>query len=652
MADLESIKGIASIATPLTAAIVETWLKPLLVKIRDADSKSRALIEHGFSNKFQSYLDQAYDRHSFINVLVFQNQRKALESLYIPMRISSLTSKDDRVLLDDFPSRFAEAGSRILIIDSAGMGKSTAMKYLFLCAIRGNMGIPVFIELRKLSRGKSIIEFIIDELTPISGKLEAEFVLQLIADGHFIFLLDGYDEIPIAERDVVTQHLQDFITKASSNSFVMTSRPEQALATFGDFGGFKLEPLIEDEAFALIRKYDEEGVVSSQLIAALSENRLSSVAEFLTNPLLVSLIYKSYDYKPVIPFKKHIFYRQVYDAVFESHDLTKGGAFVREKHSGLDIEDFHRVLRAFGYKTVQLGKVSYSRDEVVGLIESSLELTSGLAPKTSHFLRDLLTTVPLFVQEGHDYRWSHKSIQEYFAACFVSFDAKELQEDILRYLAAGATQYYNVLDLCYDIDYPAFRRWVLVDLAQRFLKHCETTYCQLYPGILVQAIEVRKQVTFDRFFVLGVVPDGWGNHPLLSPEKVRELVTDLPDHLDAIWAGGGIGAYTATDQGLLTLLEVKKNELVADPISSDFEAAITVIGPLLDALGTLVLLDDDPEKLFNNQNYFESVTDAIYDDTYVLLNGAACRRVVEEIEEENGIMRKHRILDGFMRMPR
>ena len=70
------------------------------------------------------------------------------------------------------------------------------------------------------------------------------------------------------------------------------------------------------------------------------------VGEFLANPLLVSLLFKAFEYKQQVPFKKHVFYRQVYDALYHHHDLTKEPGFERKKHSGLDLEDFHRVLRA------------------------------------------------------------------------------------------------------------------------------------------------------------------------------------------------------------------------------------------------------------------------------------------------------------------
>ena len=124
------------------------------------------------------------------------------------------------------------------------------------------------------------------------------------------------------------------------------------------------------------------------------------------------LLYKAYSYKPTIPFKKHIFYRQVYDALFESHDLTKGGAFVREKHSVLDIEDFHRVMRALGFMSVKSGKVEYDKDEILKLIRRSKDMCPGINFSPAKLLKDLDLTVPLLCREGQYYRWAHKSLQD------------------------------------------------------------------------------------------------------------------------------------------------------------------------------------------------------------------------------------------------
>jgi predicted NACHT family NTPase len=110
------------------------------------------------------------------------------------------------------------------------MGKSTLLKFLCLSCIKNNRGIPVFIELRKLKNDESVFQYIYNELNPLDDELDKTFILQLIKQGDFVFFLDGYDEIPFSQRNLVTQNLQEFISKADKNVFLLSSRPETSLA--------------------------------------------------------------------------------------------------------------------------------------------------------------------------------------------------------------------------------------------------------------------------------------------------------------------------------------------------------------------------------------------------------------------------------------
>lgn len=502
--ELAFVKDVATVASPFTSALVETWVKPKLHGFFRGQKHRRALLEHSLASRFDEYLQRSYDAQSYITTVVFQNQRQLLEDLYLPITVEAV-SKNTRFRIDSYREDFIPKYERVLLIDTAGMGKSTVLKYLFLQCIKQNAGIPVFIELRHLSSERSILDLMYEELVPIEGELDRDLILQFLRRGDFVFFLDGYDEIALNDRSPVTRALQSFISKASNNRFILSSRPEPAIATFADFQQFTVRPLEIKEAFSLIRKYGDDGDTANRLIAKLKGETLRSVHEFLTNPLLVSLLYKCYDYKPTIPLRKHIFYRQVYDALFESHDLTKGGAYIRDKHSGLDIDDFHRVLRHFGYITFTHGKSDYAKDEILKHLEAAARQCPGIEYKAADFLRDLTTTVPLFVVEGNDYRWGHKSIQEYFTAQYISVDAKTHQAAILRRMSVSRERlrHLNVMDLCYDIDYKAFRHTLIYPLAQRYIAYADSFRQRDWPdSVPEEDCFVRMQLMFGRRFVL------------------------------------------------------------------------------------------------------------------------------------------------------
>ncbi|HFL3675375.1 TPA: NACHT domain-containing NTPase [Clostridioides difficile] len=451
---------------------------------KQKDRKELELIE----NKFSEYMIRSYKNYIYINTIVFRNQQKTIDDLYIPLTVSECKTfgfldveNHSEILINGYKEDLLPRYKKVLLVDQAGMGKSTISKYLYLSTINENKGIPILIELRKLSHEKDIIDFIMNEINGLSEHFDKDGVLKLIERGDFIFFFDGYDEINKDNKIEITENIQAFISKAGNNTFLMTSREENELNSFGDFQRFDIRPLEKSEAYALIKKLDNNGELSSELIEKLENDKnLEIIKEFLENPLMVSLLYKAFEYKNTIPYKKHIFYRQVYDALFEEHDMTKKGAYVRKKKSGLDIEDFHRVLRTIAFFTLSKG-ISYSKEDFIKIIYNSKKKIMGVEFNENDLIYDLTHNVPIFVKDGVEYRWSHKSFQEYFAASYICLDSDE-KNAILNKISIGnkIAKYYNLLDFCYDMDYKNFTRSVIYSKIKDFEKFCSTQYTNSY----------------------------------------------------------------------------------------------------------------------------------------------------------------------------
>ena len=60
--------------------------------------------------------------------------------------------------------------------------------------------------------------------------------------------------------------VESFIDKACANTFIVTSRPDEVLNSFGSFKRMSIKGLNQNEAFDLLRKYDDNGSVSAALI--------------------------------------------------------------------------------------------------------------------------------------------------------------------------------------------------------------------------------------------------------------------------------------------------------------------------------------------------------------------------------------------------
>ena len=499
-------------ATQMIKSFVDELFVPKFKKFLKTAKIENAKLLNRNKGFFNEYLLRTYEKYSIINTLVFHNSQRKLKEIYVAQSLVKEShfidylidnnKNNDIVKIDQFPKELINNYKKILITDSAGMGKSTIMKRMFIDLIDNGLkdvGIPIYIELNRLNKDHLILSEIQEELNSLSEEFDSDLLLNFIQTGGFIFFFDGYDEISIADKIEVTKDIQSFISKAgTSNYYILTSRPEDSLASFGDFRSFKIQPLSKEDAFKLLDKYDlsNNKMMSKKLITLLKSGKYNSIDEYLGNPLLVSLLYAGFDHKQIIPLKKHLFYRQVYEAFFDTHDLSKGIGG-HKKRSGLDIDDFSRVLKCVGYICLKKTGIKFDEETILKVIDNAKTYCVNLDFKKYDFLKDLLTSVPLFCKDGNEYKWVHKSLMEYFAARFIADDTSENKDKYLKdiYRDKSVSKYENMLDLYYDIDYKGFSKSIMLPYLEEFVEYYDEHYPQ-ETSISSDLIEARLGLSY------------------------------------------------------------------------------------------------------------------------------------------------------------
>jgi hypothetical protein len=575
----------------LLEAIIDNYLAPILSKLYQ--KKDRSYID--FTFRFKEYLQRVYSYYSSSRTLIFGNQQKKLEDFYYPLNLECSLSieinKKISVNTFQYEDDFLPEYKKVLIVDNGGMGKSTIMKWLFLSVIKQRKGIPIFIELRKLKQRKTIIDEIISELNPIDEEIERDIVTKLIAQGNFVFFFDGYDEISDEDREFVTADLQSFISKSINNLFIMTSRPETALNTFSDFKEFRVKKLLEEEAFELIKKIGKNGDKAMRLISKIKENDIQNIDEFLQSPLLVSLLYKKFEHRENIPLHLQEFYYDVFEALFQDHDLTKGESYTRNKKTKLAFTEFFQVLRELAFLTLKKGEIEYNDSVLFKYLNDVSKRLPNIKFKPSDFIEDLVKSVPLFNKEGLQYRWSHKSFQEYFAAEFICRDSKENQIGILQALnnSPKSEKYYFVLSLCYDIDFKPFREALIIPYLKDFITYYDQSYDELVKkGLNKTEINIRKILTFNKIHL--IAPSGKTDIILQAismlkdeNENENQKLSGFPDFIPdnyrlKIITVGEVLLFTAVLRNdLLELFTSKKCDFLSQVKSSKGTKKITEV---------------------------------------------------------------------------
>lgn len=492
--DSEIIKLALDVSSPL----IKTALEFFIANRQDVSKENQKFA----TDHYAEYLNISAKNFSTIKVLGLKGASRKLSEIYIPATLyCPFSAGEEEYFISTFPKELFEENSRVMVTDTAGMGKSTLLKVLFLMSLKEVKAMPILVDLRRLNSSHLLIDELNNLLLPMHLFIDEKSMLQVFVDGGFLFLFDGYDEIAPNDRAVVTRSLKKFMDNANQNTFVLTSRPEQELNSLSGFKELRIKPLTKKEAFELIERYDRYSQTSKALIKRLETNLQENIEEFLTNPLLVSLLFTSFNYKQTIPFKKHLFYRQVYDAIFESHDLTKGETYQHPKFSKLDIDDFERVLRFVGmYTMLKIQKVEYTKDELLSIIKIVKVKCHDLDFQESEFIRDLLSTVPLFLEDGGYLRWAHKSLQEYFCAQSIYVDTNNKELFLKNLFQSYNERFENLIDLYSDIDPIAFENTFVLSVLEDFERHVSSTI--ISSEIPKQLSNIRTSLIFNGYYVL------------------------------------------------------------------------------------------------------------------------------------------------------
>lgn len=630
--------GVVALTEKSVETFIETKIKPIFENWGKEESRAIELEEC-----LSEYLLRCYGKNNIMTTIVFGRLQKTLEDLYIPLTLEEYRNEDAKWVIDENCYNILDNYSRILIVDMAGMGKSTIVKYFACQGVNLDKCIPIVIELRRMEKNQSILEYIQTQINSLDKNIRIEEIVDILKKGDFVIFFDGYDEIANENKSDVLDAIQEFTSKATNTKIVITSREEDDLNSLGEYKCVNIKPLIEEEAYALIKKYDNGGDISKKLIKRLKEDSAMKVLdEFLKNPLLVSLLYKTFEYKEEIPYKKIDFYEQVYAALFNDHDKTKGSAYVHEKRTKLDRFQFEQILRAFGFLSLKEDKIEYSSQLIHQLLKQSIERFGWLKISVDDFLYDITHAVPFIQKDGNGYKWVHKSFMEYFASCFICFDNKEAEENYLKKMIFGdnSMKYYNVLDFCWEMDTLNFRKYLVLPYLEDYIEKYEqafsdSCFSEIEENVICLAKELVSKFVYASFV----------NHKRTSEELKRDE-EDERNRFPLIMSGGipdpwvRICSYDMSSEVLYNIMMKKNPELFEQKTGNAIDYFRNK--ELLKETEVSYVINDNPDNPINTdkQLFRDLIYELYYDilDVYKSLKYEECKKLINEIQIEQDIL--------------
>ncbi|KAB8154041.1 NACHT domain-containing protein [Kordia sp. TARA_039_SRF] len=375
-----------------------------------------------FSNRLLEYQVEEYKRNYYCKTILHRSTPKALPEFYEPLYI--LKPRSDNRIETTSTTKLFENRNYITLIGNAGSGKSTIVKYLFTNCFKEKYKIPIKLELRYLNEHEGRLnDYIFNEIFHFQKLgFSDEIIDRMLSSGEFIFFFDGYDEISSKIKEKTTKDIDSFVMKYSKNNYILTSRPYTNIETLPLFENYQVSELNEEEIAFFVKKQlpSQEAELAEKIINTIHKNENKSYQAYLSNPLLLSMFVLTYQSYSNVPQKRSDFYEQVFNALFSSHDSLSKLGFEHEKLSGLSKEQFEEVLQLFSFLSFFDEKFIFSRTylfEKLTLIKSK---KNHLIFDNSKIINDLQVAIAILIEEGVNYTFPHRSLQEYFAAKYIS----------------------------------------------------------------------------------------------------------------------------------------------------------------------------------------------------------------------------------------
>lgn len=464
---IEQVIG-SQLAAPL-AQRVTNYVSKLFNDIKDEVNQS-------LRDDICEYIGNFVDKYSTIKTFLFCNERRDFYDVYFPLSLKSSKGEFD---IPDNPDDLFEKSNFITLLGHAGSGKTMILRHVFLSACKKSGKLPLVVELRKLKSFEGdFSDYISEKIFKFKLSQNRSIYEKMLKTGRFLFLLDGYDEIAIEQKETLTRNIENFVDCFPNNYYMLTSRPGAGVDTLERFDNYyvcalKIEQVLKFIDMQLANGKEEELELANRIKSVLTESAHNPYIRYVSSPLLLSMFILTYNDHPELPRQISSFYYNVFDTLHSKHDArSKAGGYQHEKRSKLCQDDIKRVLEAFCFISYMQSTYEFSSEYLHKTLPKILDVLK-FDCTVDELIYDLTVAVSILFLDGNSYIFPHRSLQEYFAASYIANLREDTKRKIYMKILGNDTESErnNFWQLCEEQDQSCFMQYFLIPSLESFIRN-------------------------------------------------------------------------------------------------------------------------------------------------------------------------------------
>ena len=361
----------------------------------------------------------------------------------------------------------------LLIQGIAGQGKSIFLRYLCSVELVKGQQIPIFLELRRITKESSLMDRIKNALQALGLSVDDQLFHVLASSGKILLLLDAFDEIPDDLKSKVLTDIEDLAARHQKLRIVITSRPYHGIQVSNHFTVVSLDNLQGKEYAQVIRRL-AGGQAWAQALIDHIEKKAVHIKELLCTPLMVTLLVLSYKSYQQLPTKLSDFYDALFQTLLQRHDGTKPG-FARQRGCTIDDNEYRQAFETLCILAKKRGQQSFSSRVIAEIAKEALA-QCGFKEGATAFVDDIVKITCLIIRDGEEYRFIHKTVQEYYTASYVQRKPEAWACDFYSRLwkSKSSSEWQQEMEFLSEIDTYRYNRYCYLPSALAMLNITES----------------------------------------------------------------------------------------------------------------------------------------------------------------------------------